>query len=158
MAGYTCADLRTSGPDPGADMIGYPIDLSQQKAAKAAGLSYLITFAIVVYVNFGIHERLIVEGNAAETARNILAHETLFRVGIAGDLVYCAGVVVLLTALYVILRPVSHGLAILAALSISRMLPSPARSLHNPQRVGHTAPVVGYSCPARPGGVDHPRS
>src|SRR5205807_1754454 len=92
------------------------IDESQRKAAKVAGLAYLITVVIVVYVNFGIHERLIVANNAAETARNILSHERLFRIGIAGDLIYCAGVVVLLTALYVILKPVSRGLTLLAAL------------------------------------------
>jgi Domain of unknown function (DUF4386) len=69
----------------------------------------------VVAVNFGIFARLIVSGNPEETARNILAHETLFRVGIAGDMVYCVGVVVLLTALYVILKPVSQNLALLAA-------------------------------------------
>lgn len=92
------------------------IDESQRKAAKVAGFAFLITFAIVVYVNFGIHGRLMVAGNAAETARNILAHERLFRVAIAGDLVYCVGVVVLLTALYLILKPVNQGLALLAAL------------------------------------------
>src|ERR1700722_2303748 len=90
------------------------IDESQRKAARVAGLAYLITFATVVYVNFGIHDRLLVE-NHAETARNILAHERLFRIGIVGDLIYCAGVVVLLTALYVILKPVHPGLALLAA-------------------------------------------
>jgi Domain of unknown function (DUF4386) len=86
-----------------------------RKAAIAAGLSYLITFAIVVYVNFGIHGRLIVD-NAAETAQNILRHEQLFRIGIVGDLLYCVGLVVLLTALYVILKPVNSGLALLAAI------------------------------------------
>lgn len=95
-------------------MTTYPIDESQRKAAKVAGLAYLITVAAVVYVNFGIHDRLIAD-NPAETARNILAHERLFRIGIVGDLLYCAGVVVLLTALYVILKPVSRGLALLAA-------------------------------------------
>jgi len=94
-------------------MAIYTIDDSQRKAARVAGLAYLIAFATVVYVNFGIHERLVVE-NSAETARNILAHEPLFRIGIVGDLAYCAGVVVLLTALYVILKPVSRGLALLA--------------------------------------------
>ncbi len=93
------------------------IDESQRKAAKVAGLAYLVTFVIVVYVNFGIHDPLIVGGNPAETARNILAHERLFRIGIAGDLIYCAGVVVLLTALYVILEPVNRGLALLGAFS-----------------------------------------
>jgi len=100
----------------GNEMTISTIDESQRKAAKVAGLAYLITVVIVVYVNFGIHERLIVANNAAETARNILAHERLFRIGIVGDLVYCAGVVVRLTALYVILKPVSRGLALLAAL------------------------------------------
>jgi len=92
-----------------------PIDDSQQTGARVAGLAYLITFATVVYVNFGIHDRLIVQNNE-ETTRNILAHERLFRIGIAGDLIYCSGVVVLLTALYVILKPVNRGLALLAAL------------------------------------------
>lgn len=91
------------------------IDESQRKAARVAGFAYLITFAIVVSVNFGIHDRLIVQNNTAETARSILAHEQLFRIGITGDLIYCVGVVVLLTALYVILKPVNHGLALLAA-------------------------------------------
>ena len=59
------------------------IEPAQQTAARVAGFAYLITFATVVYVNFGIHDRLIVEHNAAETARNILAHERLFRIGIA---------------------------------------------------------------------------
>jgi len=90
------------------------INESQRKAAPVAGFAYLITFATVVYVNFGIHDRLITENNA-ETARNILAHERLFRIGIVGDLLYCVGVVVLLAALYVILKPVNRGLALLAA-------------------------------------------
>jgi len=88
---------------------------SQRTAARIAGLAFPISFAIVVAVNFGIFARLIVSGNPADTLRNILAHETLFRVGIAGDMVYCVGVVVLLTALYVILKPVNQNLALLAA-------------------------------------------
>jgi hypothetical protein len=96
-------------------MAIYTIDDSQRTAARVAGFAYLITFATVVYVNFGIHDRLIVENNAAETARNILAHERLYRIGIAGDLMYCVGGVVLLAALYVILKRVNRGLALLAA-------------------------------------------
>jgi hypothetical protein len=96
-------------------MAIYTIDESRRTAARIAGLACPISFATVVAVNFGIFARLIVRGNPAETARNILAHETLFRIGIAGDMVYCVGVVVLLTALYVILKPVSQNLALLAA-------------------------------------------
>jgi hypothetical protein len=91
------------------------IDQSQRTAARIAGLACLISFVTVVAVNFGVFGRLIVRSNPAETARNIMAHETLFRIGIVGDMVYCVGVVVLLTALYVILKPVSQNLALLAA-------------------------------------------
>jgi Domain of unknown function (DUF4386) len=96
-------------------MTASGIDDSQRKAARVAGFAYLITFVLVVYVNFGIHDRLIAD-SVAETARNIIAHERLFRIGIVGDLLYSAGVVVQLTALYVIFDPVSRGLSLLAAL------------------------------------------
>src|SRR5215467_6119718 len=99
----------------GYGMTTSTIDESQRKAARVAGFFYLLTFAIVVAVNFGINERLMVAGNPAQTARNILAHERLFRIGIAGNLVYEAGLLVLLSALYVTLRPAGHALAMLAA-------------------------------------------
>jgi hypothetical protein len=98
-------------------MTTIAIDESQRKAAKVVGFTSLFTLATVVFANFGIHDRLNVAGNAPETARNILAHELLFRVGIACDLIYCGGLVILLSALYVILKPVSRGLALLAAFS-----------------------------------------
>ncbi len=92
------------------------IDDSQRTAAKVAGLSYLLTIAIVVFANYALLNPLIVPGNAAETARNIVTHETQFRIVAVCFLIYSAGVVVLLTALYLILRPVNRGLALVAAL------------------------------------------
>ncbi len=92
------------------------IDDSQRTAAKIAGLSYLLTIAIVVFANYALLNPLIVPGNAAETARNIVTHETQFRIVAVCFLIYSAGVVVLLTALYLILRPVNRGLALVAAL------------------------------------------
>src|SRR5438067_6313183 len=91
------------------------VDESLRRAARVAGFAYLATFVIVVAANFGVHERLIVPGDAAATARLILANETLFRVAVVSDVVYCAGVVVLLGALYVLLEHVDRLLAILAA-------------------------------------------
>ncbi len=69
-------------------MSTYTIDESQRKAAKIVGFTYLFTMAAVVFGQFGVHARLIVENNVAETARNILAHEGLFRISIACDLIY----------------------------------------------------------------------
>lgn len=91
------------------------LEQSQRKASRVVGFTCLFTMAVVVFANFGILARLIVPGNAAETARNIMAHERLFRTVIACGLIYGAGLVVLLTALYVILKPVNRGLALLAA-------------------------------------------
>lgn len=92
------------------------VDESQRKAARVAGLAGLLTMPFVVYANFAIHERLVVAGDVAATARNILAHETLFRISIACDLIYSAGLLVLASALYVILKPVNRNLALLATL------------------------------------------
>src|SRR2546430_10154710 len=100
------------------------IDESQRKAERGAGFFYLLAFAIVVVVNFGINERLMVAGNPAQTARNILAHERLFRIGIASNLVYEAGLLALLSALYVTLRPAGRTLALLAP--FWRLPPSPS--------------------------------
>ena len=97
-------------------MIASAIDDSQRKAARVAGFFYLFTFAVVVYANFAIHERLNVAGDAAKTAQNILAHESLWRVGVMCDLVYCIGLIAILAALYVIQKPVSEGLTLVATL------------------------------------------
>jgi len=92
------------------------IDNSQRTAAKVAGFSLLFSMAIVVFANYALLNPLIVPGNAAETARNIVAHETQLRVTVTCFLLYSADVVVLLAALYVILKPVNRGLALIGAL------------------------------------------
>jgi len=93
------------------------IDNSQRTAATVAGWSGLLTFAIVVFGNYVLLNPLTVPGNAAATAQNIVAHETQFRLTVVCFLTYSLGVVVLLSALYVILKPVNPGLALVGALS-----------------------------------------
>jgi len=95
-------------------MAMHSIDESQRKAARIAGFAFLSAMAIVVLANYGISFRLSVPDDAAETARNIMAHETLFRINIACNLIYVVNLVVLLTALYVILKPANRNLALLA--------------------------------------------
>ena len=92
------------------------IDNSQRTAAKVAGFSGLFAMAIVVFANYALLNPLIVPGNAAETARNLVAHETQVRVIATCFLTYSASVIVLLAALYVILKPVNLGLALVGAL------------------------------------------
>ena len=91
------------------------IDESQRKAARVVGLTYLFAVPPALFAEFYVSSQLIVYNNAAETARNIMAHERLFRLGIASNLIVFAVDVVLITALYVVLRPINRNLALLAA-------------------------------------------
>ena len=92
------------------------IDKSQRTAAKVAGVAGLLAFVLVVFGNYVLLNPLIVPRNAVDTARNILAHQTQFRIALTCFVAYGIGSVVLLSALYVILAPVSNGLALAGAL------------------------------------------
>src|SRR5213596_2334422 len=92
------------------------IDNSQRTAAKVAGVAGLLAFALVVFGNYVLLEPLLVPRNAADTARNILAHQTQFRFALACFITYDIAGIVLLTALYVIFAPVNRGLALAGAL------------------------------------------
>ena len=107
-------------------MTTLAIDNSQRTAAKVAGWSGLLTFAIVVFGNYVLLNPLVVSGNAVATAQNIVAHQTQLRITVVCFLTYTLGVVVLLTALYVIFKPINPGLALAGALFLS-VRPLPAR-------------------------------
>jgi uncharacterized protein DUF4386 len=91
------------------------IDDSQKQAARVVGIAYLAALPPAVFAEFFVRNRLVDPGNAAQTALNIVAHERLFRLGIAANLVTFALDVALIAALYLVLRPVSR-LAALTAL------------------------------------------
>lgn len=92
------------------------IDTSYRSATRVAGISGLISFVIVVFGNYVLLGPLLVAGNATETARNIVAHQTQLRVAIVCFLSYSVMVAVLLSALYLILKSVNPLLALLGAL------------------------------------------
>jgi hypothetical protein len=91
------------------------IDKSQRKAATVVGFSYLFALPPAIFAEFYVLGRLLVYNNAVETARNIMAHERLFRLGTASNLIVFAIDIVLITALYVVLKSVNRHLALLAA-------------------------------------------
>jgi hypothetical protein len=91
------------------------VDNPQCIAARVAGVSGLLAVVIVVFGNYALLGPLIVPGNAVETARNIVAHQTQLRLALTCFLTYSVSVVVLLAALYVILRPVDRLLALVGA-------------------------------------------
>jgi hypothetical protein len=59
-----------------------------------------------------IQDKLIVSGNAAATANNIAAHQTLFRLGILSDLFTATMSIFLTLALYRLFKAVDQGLAV----------------------------------------------
>jgi len=90
------------------------IDESQRKAAKVVGFSYLFALPPAIFAEFYVRTQLVVFDNASQTARNITAHERLFRLGTASNLTVFAVDVALIIALYVVLMPVNRSLALLA--------------------------------------------
>ena len=91
------------------------VDTAPHKAAKIAGFGYLAIIILGIFAEFFIRSKLIVSGNAATTAMNILASEGLFRLSIASDLIMLLFDVIVAWALYVILKHVHKSLSLLAA-------------------------------------------
>src|SRR5438477_12340824 len=83
------------------------------QARMAGGLWWLCILAGIV--GFIAGGRLIVANDAAATAANILAKESLFRLGFAADLISGLSYVGVTVFIYYVLRPVSRSLSLLGA-------------------------------------------
>ena len=81
-----------------------------KKDARLAGLFYLSLMTAPLRLMY-IPGKLFVAGNAAATANNIAAHETLFRLGIVSDLFTATMAIFLTLALYRLFKPVNQNLA-----------------------------------------------
>jgi Domain of unknown function (DUF4386) len=90
---------------------------SLNKTSRIAGFLYLLLIPLGIFGMLYVLSTLIVPGDAASTARNIMASERLFRAGIASDSVVFLIEIVLTVMLYVLLRPVSKMLSLVAAFS-----------------------------------------
>ena len=88
---------------------------SPRMTARIAGALYLIIMVLAMFAEAFVRGPLIVSGDAAATAHNILASEQLYRLGGGADIVVFMCDAALAALFYVLLRPVSKSLAILAA-------------------------------------------
>lgn len=95
-----------------------------RRTARTAGLLYLIVIVCAGFAEGYVRSGLIVPGDAAATAGSITASEWLYRVGFASDLVAFLCDAAIAVLLYVLLRPVSKTLSLLAA--SFRLLAHPA--------------------------------
>ena len=95
--------------------------MPSKKDARVAGLAYILA-SVVGFVRLAyIPKVLIVHGEAAATANNIVAHESLFRLGIVSDLLGGALWLFVPLALYRLLKGVDQGLATLMVILGSLM-------------------------------------
>src|SRR3989454_9299530 len=96
-------------------MTDHTVNSSPKLCARIGGALYLIIIVIGLFDEAFVRDRLIVSGDAAATAANIMSHESLWRFHIAAELFLLMCAVALLLILYALLRPVSRDLILLAA-------------------------------------------
>lgn len=89
--------------------------ISQRRAALVAGFSLLTMFFMAIFANFFVIEGLVVPDDAGETAVNILANESLFRMGIVAFIIVLICDVLVAWGLYEFFKPVNQSVSLLAA-------------------------------------------
>jgi hypothetical protein len=89
---------------------------STRNPGRVAGLWYLLLCVIGPLRLIYIPTKLFVHGNAAATANNIAAHEWLFRLGIAADLIGAVILIFLTLAFYRLFKGVDQYLALLVVI------------------------------------------
>jgi hypothetical protein len=88
---------------------------SVRTASITAGVALLLMSVVAIFGNVVVVDGLVTEGNATQTAADILASAGLFRLGIASLVVVVALDVVVAWALYRVFSPVNNSLSMLAA-------------------------------------------
>jgi hypothetical protein len=85
------------------------------RLARTAGVLYLVIVVAGIFAQFVVRMSLIDPTDAAATAAAVRGAESLFRMGIAADLVMISADIAIALAFFVLLEPVSRALSLLAA-------------------------------------------
>lgn len=88
--------------------------MKPQRYARICGVLYLYIIVAGMFAELFVRSRL-VTSEAAATARNITAHEFLFRIGFAGEILHLAADVAVAMILYALFKSVDRNIALLAA-------------------------------------------
>ena len=76
-----------------------------QRTARFAGVLYLVITVFAAIAHFYVPSNIIVAGDAATTAQNLVNNETLFRIGgVGSELVILLTEIILSVVLYVLLK------------------------------------------------------
>lgn len=96
-------------------MTGRIAEASPRFVARIAGVLFLVTIAAGIFAQGFVSERLVVFGDAAATATNIVAHKGLFQFGFTLYLIEMACQIALTALLYELLKPAGKSVSLVAA-------------------------------------------
>jgi hypothetical protein len=91
-------------------------EVSPRRKARIAGALYLLTILGGAFAEWFVSGRLVVDGDAARTASNIVTHRTLFEAGFTIYLIEMSSQVAMTGLLYGLLKPVSRSVSLLSAI------------------------------------------
>src|SRR3954451_5065373 len=94
-------------------MSARSVETSPQLFARSGGALYLILIVLGIYLQV-VMGRVVVSGDAKATTANLTSMEAAWRLGIAAELLALACVTALAMIYFVLLRPVSRELNLLA--------------------------------------------